>query len=135
MDNSVNLVEIFQMFQAQYSQVDKLWNYFGIVSLAVAGFTIGNEKATRTIKEPIAIVIGYLAFCVGNYTALIDGHKFLVILANRYNEKASAYELNHLKVITVERVSVFYILVVITFTLTILVVSYSRLKLKQHDEG
>ncbi|MEJ6497662.1 hypothetical protein [Pseudoalteromonas lipolytica] len=135
MDNSVNLVEIFQMFQAQYSQVDKLWNYFGVVSLAVAGFTIGNEKATRTIKEPIAIVIGYLAFCVGNYTALIYSHKFLVVLANRYNEKACSYSLNHLKVITVERVSVFYILVVITFTLTILVVSYSRLKLKQHDKG
>lgn len=135
MDNSVNMVEIFQMFQAQYSQVDKLWNYFGVVSLAVAGFTIGNEKATRTIKEPIAIVIGYLAFCVGNYTALIYSHKFLVVLANRYNEKACSNALNHLKVITVERVSVFYILVVITFTLTILVVSYSRLKLKQHDEG
>ncbi|MFY8282366.1 hypothetical protein AAEU31_02370 [Pseudoalteromonas sp. SSMSWG5] len=135
MDNSVNMVEIFQMFQAQYSQVDKLWNYFGVVSLAVAGFTIGNEKATRTIKEPIAIVIGYLAFCVGNYTALIYSHKFLVVLANKYNEKACSYALNHLKVITVERVSVFYILVVITFTLTILVVSYSRLKLKQHDEG
>ena len=135
MDNSVNMVEIFQMFQAQYSQVDKLWNYFGVVSLAVAGFTIGNEKATRTIKEPIAIVIGYLAFCVGNYTALIYSHKFLVVLANRYNEKACSYALNHLKVITVELVSVFYILVVITFTLTILVVSYSRLKLKQHDKG
>ena len=127
MDNSVNLVEIFQMFQAQYSQVDKLWNYFGIVSLAVAGFTIGNEKATRTIKEPIAIVIGYLAFCVGNYTALIYSHKFLVVLANRYNEKACAYALNHVKVITVERISVFYIFVVITFTLSILILAIFNL--------
>ena len=135
MDNSVNLLEIFQMFQAQYSQVDKLWNYFGIVSLAVAGFTIGNEKATRTIKEPIAIVIGYLAFCLGNYTALIGGHKFLVILAERYNEKACSYELDYLEVSSVLDISLFYIFVVITFTLAILVVSYSRLKLKQHDKG
>ncbi|MBB1396742.1 hypothetical protein [Pseudoalteromonas sp. SG44-8] len=132
MDNSVNIVDVFQMFQVQYSQVDKLWNYFGIISLAVAGFTIGNEKATRTIREPIAIVIGYLTFCVGNYIALIDGHKFLVVLADKYNEMASSYALNYLEVSPALDITLFYIFVVITFTIAILVVSYSRLKLRHH---
>ena len=135
MDNSISIIDVFQMFQAQYSQVDKLWNYFGIISLAVAGFTIGNEKATRTIREPIAIVIGYLAFCVGNYIALIDGHKFLIVLADKYNEMASSYALNYLKVSCALDITLFYIFVVITFTIAILVVSYSRLKLRQHEKG
>ncbi len=133
MDDSVKMIEIFQMFQAQYSQVDKLWNYFGIISLAVAGFTIGNERATRTITEPVAIVVGYLAFCIGNFIALVDGHKFLVMLAKRYNEIACSYGLNHLKVSSVLAVSVFYMLVVTTFTIAILVVSFSRLMQSEKD--
>lgn len=36
------MIDAFNMFQTQYSQVDKLWNYFGVISLTVAGLTIGS---------------------------------------------------------------------------------------------
>lgn len=129
MANEVSaMVEAFNMFQAQYDQVDKLWNYFGVISLAIAGFTIGSEKATRTIWEPIVIVIGYLSFCIGNFQALINGHGFLVTLADRYNDLAVDQGLNHLKVHTVDEVTAFYVLVVITFTTAIILVSATRIK-------
>ena len=122
------MIEAFNMFQAQYSQVDKLWNYFGVISLAVAGFTIGSEKASRTIWEPIIIVIGYLSFCLGNYQALINGHSFLLKLAEKYNKLAEPEGLNFLKVHSVTEVTEFYMLVVVTFTAAIILVSISRLK-------
>lgn len=122
------ILDAFNMFQTQYSQVDKLWNYFGIFSLAVAGFTIGSEKASKTIWEPIIIVIGYLTFCCGNYKALIDGHSFLFTLATKYNERAKPLGLDGLEILSVSKITAFYVLVVVTFTLGIILVSMSRLK-------
>lgn len=71
----------------------------------------------------MAIVIGYLSFCFGNYVALIDGHSFLYKLADKYNSLAKPEGLDGLKILSVSDVTGFYILVVITFTLAIILVS------------
>ncbi|WP_226662358.1 hypothetical protein [Microbulbifer aggregans] len=132
-ENSQAVIDAFNMFQDQYSQVDKLWNYFGVISVAVAGFTIGSEKASRSIWEPLAIIFGYLIFCIGNYQSLINGHTFLYSLATKYNELAKPAGLDTLIIHRPERVTEFYFAVVITFSLAIIVVSWSRLK--SHNKG
>lgn len=119
---------LYNMYQDQYSQVDKLWNYFGIVSLAVAGFTLGNEKATKSITEPIVIILGYLAFCVGNYLALIKGHEFMQSLGAKYNEAALLTDNPLVNFHNSSDVTLYYLLVVSTFCLSIIIVSYNRLK-------
>lgn len=125
---TITIIDAFNMYQAQYSQVDKLWNYFGVISIAVAGFTVGSEKASRTIWEPIVIVVGYLAFCLGNYQALKYGHEFLVTLTNKYNDLAAPQDFGGLTTIPMSDITFFYSLVVITFTSAIILVSMSRLK-------
>lgn len=71
------LLDTISVYQTQYDQVDKLWNYFSVVTLAMVGFVIGNDKATRTLKEPLAIVAVYWVFCIGNHAALITGQEQL----------------------------------------------------------
>ena len=63
-------ISLIELYQTQYNQTDKLWNYFSIVTLAVLGFTIGSEEATMSLSKTLVIVIGYLVFCSGNYSAL-----------------------------------------------------------------
>ncbi len=130
MDDMKIAIEAINLYQSQYTQVDKLWSYFSIVSLAVAGFVIGNEKATKSFKEPIAIIIAYLVFCLGNCLALIDGQILLIQLADHARTLASTAQipLSGLKATPKEGVLIFYLSVVIAFTLSLLAVSYFRYK-------
>ena len=82
MTDLLSLKEAVDIYQNQYSQVDKLWSYFGTVTLAVLGFTIGSEKATKSINEVAAIISGYLVFCYGNFEALSLGQKQLLQFAD-----------------------------------------------------
>ncbi len=68
-----NAIDLISVYQTQYSQVDKLWGYFSVVSLAVAGFVIGSDKATKSFKESMAVVLVYISFCIGNNMALVKG--------------------------------------------------------------
>ncbi|WP_163931282.1 hypothetical protein [Paraferrimonas sp. SM1919] len=131
MEINESVINAFNMYQAQYSQVDKIWNYFGIVSLAVAGFTIGSEQATKTIKEPIFILLGYIVFCIGNYRALTTGHEFLYQLACHYNQLAKPFKLDKLDIAATADIKQFYIGVVCTFCVAIVAVAYGRLTLSQ----
>jgi hypothetical protein len=89
--NAMDLVEIYQV---QYSQVDKLWNYFSIVSIAVAGFVVGSERATKTFKESIAVVLAYLSFCIGNNRALVEGQDLLYSFSLLAEHAMAEAELN-----------------------------------------
>jgi hypothetical protein len=83
--------EAINIYQTQYTQVDKLWGYFSVVTLAMTGFVIGSERATQSFLEPIAIVAAYLVFCVGNHPALVAGQKQLeqfATIAKSYADKA-----------------------------------------------
>ncbi len=35
--------ELLGVYQTQYAQTDKLWSYFGTVTLAVLAFTLGSK--------------------------------------------------------------------------------------------
>ncbi|MBQ1784488.1 MAG: hypothetical protein II007_12630 [Gammaproteobacteria bacterium] len=82
------LLDTISVYQTQYDQVDKLWNYFSVVTLAMVGFVIGNDKATRTIKEPLAILAVYWVFCIGNHAALIRGQEQLEQLGKLVTNQA-----------------------------------------------
>jgi hypothetical protein len=122
---ALKTAEVFAMYQAQYSQVDKLWNYFAIVSLGVAGFVIGNDKASRSFKEPLVIIVGYICFCVGNYTALIDGHGFLLKIAKHYKTIAPK-SIDVIPVIDICYVTTFYIICVAGTSIAIAVIAWQR---------
>lgn len=75
-------LDAISIYQTQYAQVDKIWGYFSVVTLATAGFVIGSERSTRTVREPVVILAAYLVFCVGNHQALIAGQKQLEQLSS-----------------------------------------------------
>ncbi|MCY1401917.1 hypothetical protein D9M71_170440 [compost metagenome] len=87
MNEMLNLKDALELYQTQYSQVDKLWSYFGTCTLAVLGFSIGSEKATRSMREVTAIIVGYLVFCFGNYCALILAQRQLMDFAIQAAER------------------------------------------------
>jgi hypothetical protein len=80
MEDLKTALDAISLYQAQYAQVDTIWGYFSVVTIAMVGFVISSEKTTRTMKEPAAIIIAYLVFCWGNYKALILGQEQLVEL-------------------------------------------------------
>lgn len=50
MADSLSLKETLDIYQTQYTQVDKLWSYFGTFTLAILGFTIGSEKRNPLVS-------------------------------------------------------------------------------------
>lgn len=123
-------LEAISLYQTQYAQVDKLWGYFSVVSLAIAGFVIGSEKSTRTWQEPIAIVLAYLVFCFGNHRALIAGQKqleqFYVIVQNL--AKNAQLDVSAMQPFTYQFVSHFHLSVIIAVSIGIIIISYLRHK-------
>lgn len=122
---ALKAAEVFAMYQAQYSQVDKLWNYFAIVSLGVAGFVIGNDKASRSLKEPAVIILGYIFFCSGNFAALTEGHSFLSEIAEHYKTIAPK-GIDVIPVIDICYVKTFYIICVSVTSIAIAVIAWQR---------
>ena len=70
MDGMSTVMDAIGLYQTQYGQVDTIWGYYSVVTLAVVGFVLGSDKAVRTMREPLAIVGAYLVFCIGNHLAL-----------------------------------------------------------------
>ena len=73
MENVKLALDAISLYQTQYAQVDKVWGYFSVVTLAMIGFIIGSNIATRTLLEPLVIVTAFLVFCIGNHQALVAG--------------------------------------------------------------
>ncbi|WP_421901218.1 hypothetical protein [Maridesulfovibrio sp.] len=71
MENLELVLNAVSVYQAQIDQVDKIWNYFSVVSLTVVGIILNSDKAVRTIKEPLIIIGAYLIFCFKNHDALL----------------------------------------------------------------
>lgn len=85
--------EAINIYQTQYNQVDKIWGYFSVVTLAVCGFAIGGNLPSGGLIATIAIIFAYLVFCVGNHQALIAGQKQLEQFATIAKTCASNAEL------------------------------------------
>ncbi len=69
------------MYQAQYSATDKLWAYFGTVTLAYAAYAASGEIESNFFLGHLAVSGGYLVFCIGNGMALAYSHRQLYSLA------------------------------------------------------
>lgn len=128
MDELKLAFEAINLYQTQYTQVDKLWGYFSVVTLAMAGFVIGSEKATQTFLEPIAIVVAYLIFCVGNHQALIAGQKQLeqfATIAKKYAGEAKL-DVSSIKPIPYAEVELFHLSVIAAVCLGVIIVAWLR---------
>ena len=124
----LSLKEAFDLYQTQYSQVDKLWSYFGSITLAVLGFSIGSEKATKSFKEASVIILGYLVFCAGNFKALRLGQEQLMDFARIAMEvaKAKGIEVKSLEPLSISAVSQFYWCVVVAVCAGIAFITWWR---------
>ena len=94
MENVRITLDAISLYQAQYAQVDTIWGYFSVVTIAMVGFVISTEKATKTLKEPLAIITAYLVFCWGNFEALIAGQNQLRELGEIVSSLSKQAELN-----------------------------------------
>lgn len=128
MTELLSLKDALDLYQTQYSQVDKLWSYFGTVTLAILGVTIDSEKATKSMKEVSVITIGYLVFCVGNLSALSLGQKQLIDFAHIAMDAAERKGLNlkNLEPLTTLDIASFYWSVVTAVCLGVVFIAWKR---------
>lgn len=128
MEELLTLKEAFDLYQTQYSQVDKLWSYFGTITLAVLGFSIGSDKATKSIKEAAIIIFGYLVFCAGNFKALSHAQEQLVDFAGMAMRAANAkgIEMKSLEPLSTSSMSWFYWCVVVAVCAGIAFITWRR---------
>lgn len=134
------LLDTISVYQTQYDQVDKLWNYFSVVTLAMVGFVIGNDKATRTLKEPLAIVAVYWVFCIGNHAALIRGQEQLEQLGHMVTSQAieltsSGFDvsLGEFKPLSSASIGWFHLGVIAAISLGLMVVAYLRMQSRKAE--
>lgn len=130
MDDIKIALDAINLYQTQYSQVDKIWGYFSVVTLAIAGFVIGSDKATRSLKEPCAIVAAYLIFCIGNHKALVAGQEqleqFSIIAINLAT--TAKLDVSALQPITHEWVGYFHLSVIFAVCVGIMTIAWLRQK-------
>ena len=128
MTEPLGLKDALDLYQTQYSQVDKLWSYFGTVTLAVLGFTIGSEKATQSVKEVTVIIFGYLVFCYGNFSALSLGQSQLIDFAHIAINTAisEGLVLKSLEPLTSSSIAWFYWCVVVAVCLGVIFIAWKR---------
>lgn len=97
------------LYQEHYSQVDVLWNYFQVVTMAVVGWVVVNDKVLQSKLQLIAFLLGYLIFCAGNYSALRVGQGQLLMLAKVVNENSISIKgFEKLSPLSIDEVSIFY---------------------------
>ena len=94
----MELNEAIGLFQTQIVNMDTIWAYYSTATLAVLGFTVASEKATRSRNEIRIVQLGYVLFAIGNafsisasQNSLIELGK-LVISAGGSMELANAFE-------------------------------------------
>lgn len=118
----MELKDAVALYQTQVQVTNELWTFFGTVTLAVLGFTIGSDNATSSGWSIATIVCGYAAFALcGNLPALVVAYtqlsQFSALVA-RASCDSSPLEL---KVYSVRAVAGFHIGVVVLVSLAIIV--------------
>ena len=66
------LKEAFEVYSKHRDVIVQMWQFYSVGTLAVLGYTIGAEKATRGWLEVAAILFGYITFAIGNGWARRD---------------------------------------------------------------
>lgn len=111
----MELHEAIGLFQSQIVNMDSLWAYYSSATLAVLGFTVTSEKATRSRHEISVIQLGYLLFSIGNAFAIAASQASLIELGYLVTGAGGSAELAN--VFSVFEVMVFHVVV----TLSVLV--------------
>jgi hypothetical protein len=70
-----------ELYLAQYYVADRLWMYFAVVTLAVVGFSVASERASRSFLEAAVILVTYVVFAVANFHALTTAQAQLIQFA------------------------------------------------------
>lgn len=129
MSDSLSLLKTaMDMYQSQYTATDKLWAYFSTVSLALVAYTISSDKVTRVFPEAVAAVGAYIAFCLGNFSALSTSQNQLVALAEivRNQGQAQDIDLTSFQPFSASEVGLFYWVVVATIVGASLMLAWYR---------
>ena len=75
------LKEAFEVYSKHRDVIIQMWSFYSVGTLAVVGYTVGSEKATRTMREVFAILVAYLAFAIGNAWAVVSSQRELDSMA------------------------------------------------------
>lgn len=116
------------LYASQYAATDKLWAYFSSVTLAVLGFSVASDKVSKSFTEASVVVIGYVVFCIGNFSALYRSHQQLIEFAGIAGPVALKYQvaLTMLEPIPAASVARFYWAVVVAISIGILFITWRR---------
>jgi len=117
----MNLNEAFTLFQTQVSNMDSLWAYYSTITIAILGFTIASDKATRSRNEILVIQVGYLLFAIGNALAIASSQRTLIQLGKLVKQAGGPESL--VNAFQTWEVMIFHITVTV-FVLIIIDVTY-----------
>lgn len=122
------LKSALDLYASQYSATDKLWSYFSSVTLAVLGFSVASDKVSKSFVEATIVVLGYIVFCVGNFSALYLSHRQLIEFAAIARPIAQKCQvaLPTLEPLSSLRITSFYWAVVISVCGGILFITWRR---------
>src|SRR5262245_42405609 len=127
----LSVKDAIALYQSQLGIVNGLWTFFGTVTLAVVGFTVGSAKGTHSAAEVALNIGGYAVFAIfGNLTALRSAYRdlqqFSQLIDNRVALHPAGLPALHFVVPSIRLVTVFYVGIVIAVSLAI--VAYSRFR-------
>jgi len=133
----LSLKDAIDLYQSQIEIINGLWTFFGTVTLAVVGFTIGSEKATHSATEAAMIIGGYAVFAIfGNLTALriayADLLQFSSLIDNRIALHGTDLPPLHFAVPSVQSVTIFHAGTVIVVAIAI--GAYSVLRARKRSQ-
>lgn len=126
----MELYDALGLFQNQTVNVNRLWEYYSTATLAVLGFTIASEKATRSRHEITAIQIGYFVFAFGNAFAVKAAQAKLIKYGILVEECGGSEKLA--STFSVVQISIFHALVTLS-VLLIIEVTYRYNKSSKTD--
>lgn len=116
------------LYAVQYGATDKLWAYFSSVTLAVLGLSVASDKVSKSFVEATVVVVGYVVFCVGNFSALTLSHQQLIEFAAIVRPIAQKYQvvLTTLEPFPAASVARFYWAVVVSVCAGVLFITWRR---------
>lgn len=113
----MQLHDAIGLFQAQIVNMDGMWAYYSTATLAVLGFTVASDRATRSRHEILIIQLGYLLFAIGNAAAIASSQGSLIELSKLVIAAGGTEALAY--VFTVFEVMVFHSIVTVSVLMLI----------------
>jgi hypothetical protein len=79
--STLGIKEAFEVYSKHRDVIVQMWSFYSAGTLAILGYTIGSEKATRGWPEIGALLLGYAVFAVGNAWAVVSSQRELQAMA------------------------------------------------------